>query len=217
MGGRGGASRLWGNGEGRSSKNIFSALRASFCSKNNGKGGPPGPLPWIRHWTATIVPQDCRAGEHVTCERARLLCALTRNMLTRATILGTANIPSPSFEVGSEKVNSSLEELINIRVTIFITLMLFRYKSLKRQVTFSFIAHHLPEYCDTLKFWSCILLHKRKDPFEIKIYENTSLAVFILMKDMKVITQKNLNRFYRPEVSYRLVHTKQCHNKKKRS
>ena len=30
-------------------KKTFSALRASVWSKNKG-GGPPGPLPWIRHW-----------------------------------------------------------------------------------------------------------------------------------------------------------------------
>ena len=30
---------------------FFSALRASVWSKNRGVGlGPPGPLPWIRHW-----------------------------------------------------------------------------------------------------------------------------------------------------------------------
>ena len=31
--------------EGAISKKIFSVLRASFWSKNNGGGGPPGPLP----------------------------------------------------------------------------------------------------------------------------------------------------------------------------
>ena len=40
-----------------SGKERFSALRASFWSKNKrgkgGGGGLPGPLPWIRHWTGT--------------------------------------------------------------------------------------------------------------------------------------------------------------------
>ena len=32
-------------GEAQSAKNIFSALRTSFCSKNKGGAGPPGPSP----------------------------------------------------------------------------------------------------------------------------------------------------------------------------
>ena len=46
-GGGGGAPRLWdigkGGGGGGVSKNFFSALRTSFCSKN--KGGQPPPAP----------------------------------------------------------------------------------------------------------------------------------------------------------------------------
>ena len=38
-----------GGGGGRSPENIFLALRASVWSKTKGGGGPPGPLPWIRH------------------------------------------------------------------------------------------------------------------------------------------------------------------------
>ena len=36
----------------RASKKFFSAPRASVWSKHKGggEGGPPGPLPWIRHW-----------------------------------------------------------------------------------------------------------------------------------------------------------------------
>ena len=33
----------------QSPKKFFSALWASVWSKNKGSG-PPGPLPWIRHW-----------------------------------------------------------------------------------------------------------------------------------------------------------------------
>ena len=38
-----------GEGGGAVSKKIFSALLASFSSKNKGGPGPPGPLPWIRN------------------------------------------------------------------------------------------------------------------------------------------------------------------------
>ena len=44
-----------GGGLGAVSKNLkkfFSALRASVWSKNKGEPGPPGPLPWIRHFLA---------------------------------------------------------------------------------------------------------------------------------------------------------------------
>ena len=41
----------WGRSP-KSSKNSFSALRASVWSKNKGEPGPPGPLPWIRHFLA---------------------------------------------------------------------------------------------------------------------------------------------------------------------
>ena len=54
----------------RSPKIFFSALRASVWSKHMGVcGGPPGPLPWIRHWyclcmitttlSSTFVPVRC--------------------------------------------------------------------------------------------------------------------------------------------------------------
>ena len=39
-----------GEGESRSQKNFFSALQASLWSKSKGCPGPPGCLPWIRHW-----------------------------------------------------------------------------------------------------------------------------------------------------------------------
>ena len=39
----------WGGGGRRSPKKFFSALRASVWSKNRGGGGPPEPLPYIRH------------------------------------------------------------------------------------------------------------------------------------------------------------------------
>ena len=29
---------------------FFSAFQASVWSKKRGEGGPPRPLPWIRHW-----------------------------------------------------------------------------------------------------------------------------------------------------------------------
>jgi len=38
-------------GGGRSQKKFFSVLRASVWSKNKGGQGPPGPLPWIRHYS----------------------------------------------------------------------------------------------------------------------------------------------------------------------
>ena len=50
-----------------SPKKFFSALRASVCSKNRGgRGGPAGPLPWIRHCVnsesylvdVTVTPLD---------------------------------------------------------------------------------------------------------------------------------------------------------------
>ena len=64
--------RVTGGG-GAVSKKIFSARRASFWFKNNGRGGgPPDPLPWIRQWTATIVPQDCHlARSQGLCSPAR--------------------------------------------------------------------------------------------------------------------------------------------------
>ena len=37
-------------GRGGGLQKKFSALRASVWSKNKGGPGPPGPLPWIRHW-----------------------------------------------------------------------------------------------------------------------------------------------------------------------
>ena len=77
-GGGGGTQPRWLRG-GPVLKNFFQPLGHHFVLKITG-GGPPGPLPGTRHWTATIFPQDCRAGEHVTCERVRLLCALTRKM-----------------------------------------------------------------------------------------------------------------------------------------
>ena len=40
--------RQWGEGS-RSPKKVFSALRVSVQSKNNGWPAPPGSLPWIRH------------------------------------------------------------------------------------------------------------------------------------------------------------------------
>ena len=43
-----------------------------------------------------------------------------------------------------------------------------------------------------------------------------SLAAFI-PHEKNESNAEEINRFYRPEVSYRLVHTKQCHNKKERS
>ena len=50
-GGESGSSRPLDRGGGsRSPKKNFSALRVSVWSKNNGWPGPPGPLPWIRHW-----------------------------------------------------------------------------------------------------------------------------------------------------------------------
>ena len=60
---RGGAplSRLLdkkGKGVGRTAEELFSALRASVWSKNDGAGGgdgPPGPLPWIPHWSAVQI------------------------------------------------------------------------------------------------------------------------------------------------------------------
>ena len=50
-GGGGGSSRLLDKGRGDwSRKKIFPALRALVWSKNRGgRGGPAGPLPWIRH------------------------------------------------------------------------------------------------------------------------------------------------------------------------
>ena len=44
------SSRPLDGGGGRSPKKIFSALRVSVWSKNNGWPAPPGTLPWIRHW-----------------------------------------------------------------------------------------------------------------------------------------------------------------------
>ena len=38
-----------GGGGAAASKKFFSALRASFWSKNKGEPGSPGPLPWSRH------------------------------------------------------------------------------------------------------------------------------------------------------------------------
>ena len=50
-GGGGRSSRPFDKGrEGLVSQKIFSAPRASVWSKNRGgRGGPAGPLPWIRH------------------------------------------------------------------------------------------------------------------------------------------------------------------------
>ena len=46
--GRGRSSGPWDKGD-PVSKMFFSALRALVLSKNK-RDGPPGPLPWIRHW-----------------------------------------------------------------------------------------------------------------------------------------------------------------------
>ena len=82
-GGGGGSPKL---------KQIFSVLRASFWSKNNGRPGPPGLLPWIRHWD--VVPDDSWDSEEFVVVQAKLelWCSLSaRNMgetnSTRRTIL----------------------------------------------------------------------------------------------------------------------------------
>ena len=66
------SSRPWDKERARSPKN-FSALRASFYSKNKRGSGSPGPLPWIRHWIWMILPQYysfeklCGSGLVSTC------------------------------------------------------------------------------------------------------------------------------------------------------
>ena len=51
-GGGGGGGGGWGSSrprdKGGAVSKKFSALQASVWSKNKGRGGPPGPLPWIR-------------------------------------------------------------------------------------------------------------------------------------------------------------------------
>ena len=58
-GGARSSSRPWDRGRWRSQKNSFSALQASFGTKNKGGGaGPLGPLPWIRHWCTGFVAKS---------------------------------------------------------------------------------------------------------------------------------------------------------------
>ena len=52
-GGGGWSSRPWDKGGPGLKKNFFSALRASFWSKNKGGGRAPRPLLWIRHCSKT--------------------------------------------------------------------------------------------------------------------------------------------------------------------
>ena len=53
--GRGGRGRQRtrndkGGGGGSLQKNFFRAFGASVWTQNKGEPGPPGPIPWIRHW-----------------------------------------------------------------------------------------------------------------------------------------------------------------------
>ena len=39
-------------------KNFFWPLGPKFGLKISGGGGPPGPLPWIRHWYELFISND---------------------------------------------------------------------------------------------------------------------------------------------------------------
>ena len=79
-GGARSSSRPWDRGGWRSQKNFFSALRASFWSKNKGAGaGPLGPLPWIRHWCTGFVAKSRTAlyflqQDFATCNNQTFFC-----------------------------------------------------------------------------------------------------------------------------------------------
>ena len=101
-------------------KKIFSAPRASFSSKNNG-GRAPGPPPLEPPLDCYHSPSELSRGRACNVRASAFALRADKKHATcsPAQLWWTPNIPSPSFEVGYEKVNSSLEELINIRVTLF--------------------------------------------------------------------------------------------------
>ena len=51
------SSRPWDNGG--PAFNFFFGPLTSVLSKNKGEGGPPRPLPWIRHWPLPILLVTC--------------------------------------------------------------------------------------------------------------------------------------------------------------
>ena len=67
-----------GGGGGRSPKKIFSALRVSVWSKNNGRPGPPGSLPWIRHWIKLRDGSCTLSATHLTIRSLDHLASLSK-------------------------------------------------------------------------------------------------------------------------------------------
>ena len=81
-----------GGGLGAVSKNLkkfFSALRASVWSKNKGEPGPPGPLPWIRHFLAlfffycrSLVPLVAESISHFLTAATKFSCCSSNRKTT---------------------------------------------------------------------------------------------------------------------------------------
>ena len=74
-------------GRGRSPNKICSALGASVWSKNKGRGGAHGPLPWISHChlhgTTGIPDGKSNRTRHSVWEASERLCKLFKNDETK--------------------------------------------------------------------------------------------------------------------------------------